>query len=107
MTGFRARGQARVCRTIRSVLQSRRSLLAARGGALNGNVSQGGVKFWKLGFTKIENMRRQASHARTGFHQDKFFRSAELVPHLGKFASQQPPEDGMHVHAGVIIRETL
>src|SRR5215472_3845059 len=89
------------------VLQPRRGLLAARGGALGGNVMQRSVKFRKFGGAEIQNVRRQPPDAGSRFDQQKFFRPLEVLPHRRKFSRQQPPENRVHVHAGVVIGEAL
>src|SRR5205814_6158202 len=52
-------------------------------------------------------MLRQPPHARSRFYQHKFFRSLELLPHLRKLPRQQSSKNRMHVHAGVVIHESL
>src|SRR5438105_9931881 len=88
-------------------LQSHRCLLEPRRRPFYRNVTQRIVKPRQLRFARIQDVLRQPPHSGPCFHQPKFFRTRELPPHPRKFPRQQPAENRMHVHVGVIIGKPL
>src|SRR5215472_943916 len=88
-------------------LQPLRSMLAPRRRTLHRDVTQRGGKIRQLFFAEIQDVPGEPPHARPRFHQQKLFRPLELLPHLGKFAPEQPAKNRMHVHTRVVIGEPL
>ena len=91
---------------IQMARQMRRMRFAPARRALHSGIFERSIKGRQSARREVQNVSRKPPVSRARFHGRKTFRLAERFPHLRKLAHQQPPEDGMHVHAGVVIAES-
>src|SRR6266568_4682625 len=82
-------------------------LLPSRGRTLHGNVAKRSIELRQLWFAKIQNLPGEPPHSSTSLNKRKFRRTAEAAPHLGELSRQKTRKNGMNIHAGVVISESL
>src|SRR6266436_1347934 len=80
-------------------------LVAAGGRTFDGDVVQRIEKIGKVGLGEFEDVSGEAAGAGGGFDEQEFGGAIELTPHFSELAGEETSEDGMDVHAGVIVAE--
>src|SRR6266404_9609181 len=58
-----------------------------------------------MGLREFEDVASEAAGASGGFDEQEFAGAIELPPHFGELAGEETSEDGMDVHAGVVVAE--
>ncbi len=91
----------------RMTLRVNRSLFAPLCRPLHSFIVQRFIKGREFRLTKIEDLGSKPPGTRSRLNKREFRRAVEVVPHFNELSRQETGEDGVHVGAGVVIRETL
>jgi hypothetical protein len=88
-------------------LEAPSQLIAAGRRALHSDIVESLIELRQLRLGKLKDVTGEPAHSRAGFYKKKIAGAIQSLPHFSELASQQAAEDGMHIHTGVIVRETL